>query len=197
MIFTSGTKAKASDANKLFGLYTGFEQVSLAVTNSNNSVSPSAKYSYYLIHNDGAVTAYVNFDTTATTDSFDLLAGEKIVVYGTCSAIHGITSSGNTTLRIFCAGTTTDANNLSVQKLAVTDSNSSLTLTSNVTQVLVTRNVGTKSSYININGAATTSHMKITPNSINTLLLKDMVTLQSICDTSNSTTLKVIGASGF
>jgi len=83
-----------------YGIFTAMEQETLAVTSTTGSVSYSAERSSHLIKNIGTTTCYINFDTAATTSDWKLKQGEILSINGNATAIHAITSSGTTTLRI-------------------------------------------------------------------------------------------------
>ena len=98
---TDGDVYYAYDVNKAgYQQYETFEQETLSVTTSSASVSYAAERDTHLIKNVGSVTCYVNFDATATTDSYVLDPGSTLPIDTNATAIHAITASSTTTLRI-------------------------------------------------------------------------------------------------
>jgi len=84
-----------------YGIYpTSIEQETLSVTSTTGSVSYSAEQKTHIIKNIGTTTCYINFDAAATTSDWKLKGGETLSINGNATAIHAITSSGTTTLRI-------------------------------------------------------------------------------------------------
>ena len=93
------------DVNRAgFNVFTVFEQETLSVSNSTSSVSFSQEMDTVLIKNIGSTLCYVNFDAAATTNSFDLAAGDTLSIDTNITAVHAITASGTTTLRIIGQG---------------------------------------------------------------------------------------------
>lgn len=103
-VFTAGTSAKASEVNENFNfiqkVFDSFEQLSLSVTTSNSSDSYSTPMDHHIIKNIGLTTCYIDFDTDATTDSFELKPFEYIIIDESITSINAITSSGTTTIRV-------------------------------------------------------------------------------------------------
>ncbi len=86
--------------NYIEGIFDSFEQLSISVTTSNASGSYSTVMDHHIIKNIGLATCYVDFDTAATTDSFELKPFEYIIIDEPITSINSITSSGTTTLRV-------------------------------------------------------------------------------------------------
>ena len=106
--FTNGTDAEAPQVNENFievekfmqQIYDNFEQETLSVTTSSDSVSYAATRTNHLIKNIGANKCFINTDGAATTDSFPIEPGDSLNFEGDVDAIHAITASSTTTLRI-------------------------------------------------------------------------------------------------
>lgn len=102
--FVNTTTAEAPEVNEnlaiIQGVYTAFEQETLSVTTTSASVSYSEEMDTHLIKNIGSTTCYINFDATATTSDYELLPGKALAIDTNATAIHAITASGTTTLRI-------------------------------------------------------------------------------------------------
>lgn len=104
------TEFKKSDGDILYGtdvnkmgyrVFAAFEQETLSVTDSTDSVSYSAERDYHIIKNIGSNECYINFDAAATTSSYILYPNEIYIVETNATAIHAIcNSSETTTLRI-------------------------------------------------------------------------------------------------
>lgn len=78
------------------------EQSRLYVNTSNSTYTFTGGEVYYVeIYNSGSVTAYINFNSAATTDLFPILANETIKVYTAVTSVHAITAATNTELQIF------------------------------------------------------------------------------------------------
>jgi len=89
------------DWNKgTYRIFTAIEQEMLSVTTSTGSVSYSAERDFHIIQNIGSVACFVNFDEAATTSDYKIEAYSEAVFETNATAIHAITSSGTTTLRI-------------------------------------------------------------------------------------------------
>jgi hypothetical protein len=103
-VFTAGTSAKASEVNENFSyverIFNSFEQLSIAVSTSNNSESYSEEMSHHIIKNIGLTSCYINFESAATTDSYELKPFEVLIITTPITEINAITSSGTTTLRV-------------------------------------------------------------------------------------------------
>lgn len=81
-------------------IYNYFEQKYLSVTTSSSSVSFSSAFQHFVIKNEGEVGVFVNFDTTATTNSF-FISPKEVVIFNTwATSIHAICSSGTSTIKI-------------------------------------------------------------------------------------------------
>lgn len=92
------------DVNRAgFGVFDVFEQATLSVTTTTGSVSFSQEMDTVLIKNLGG-TCYINFDAAATTSSYELSASDTLAVDTNVTAIHAITATGTTTLRIIGQG---------------------------------------------------------------------------------------------
>lgn len=94
----------ADDLNDNFNfiekVFDSLEQLSVSVTTSNASESYSTSMDHHIIKNIGLTPCYVDFDTAATTDSFELKPFEYIIIDESVTSINAITSSGTTTLRV-------------------------------------------------------------------------------------------------
>lgn len=86
--------------NKFQEIYSSLEQETLSVSNSSSSVSYSEAMKDHLIKNIGTVNCYINIDAAATTDHFLLKPMETIRIKGSGTAVHAITASGTTIIRI-------------------------------------------------------------------------------------------------
>lgn len=183
-----------TDVQMFWGAYPGFEQKNLSVTNADTSSSFSVNRQVLLVHNSGTKTAYLNFDTTATTNDFPILPGERWTFYGVVRTPHAICSgSDTTTIRIIGLGSTTATVGVSVTKLSCSQSNSSYTLPTG-THHIVMRNSGVNEVFINLDGAATTSHYQVDAGDTFRISPVGATTLQAICSTSETTTLNVVCA---
>lgn len=78
------------------------------------------------------------------------------------------------------------------KKISSTQTNSSVTFSPLVNYIII-KNIGGYPAYLNFNGVATTSHFKIDPSETLEIGLKNLETVQSICDTSRTTTLTIVG----
>ena len=93
------------DVNRAgFNVFTVFEQETLSVSTSTASVSFSQEMDTVLIKNIGSTLCYVNFDAAATTSSWDLSPNDTLAIDTNVTAVHAITASGTTTLRIIGQG---------------------------------------------------------------------------------------------
>lgn len=93
------------DVNRVgFNIFDVFEQQTLSVTSTTGSVSFSQEMDTVLIKNIGSTLCYVNFDAAATTSSWDLSPNDTLSVDTNVTAVHAITASGTTTLRIIGQG---------------------------------------------------------------------------------------------
>ena len=189
----------AKCANKAAGCYTGFENKNLSVTDTTGSVSFTSAMQCFLIKNDGTNTAYLNFDTAATTSSFPIYACDEIKIYGVSTAVHAICDTGlTTTLKLSAVGTTTQANSITVNTASITDANVSTNITDSCFTLV--RNVGTNKCYLNLNAAATVAgSYPVYPGEIYRagILATNAVgilTVQAICDTGLTTTLRMISS---
>ena len=81
-------------------VYTAFEQETLTAATTSQTVSYSAEMDTHLIKNTGSTTCYINFDEAATTNDFELGPGDFISIDTNATAIHAITASSTTVLRI-------------------------------------------------------------------------------------------------
>ena len=81
-------------------IYIEAEQLSISVSTTNNSATYSTTKRNHLIKNIGTTSCYIDFDTTATTNSFLLKAKEILTFNGQADTINAITNSGTTELRI-------------------------------------------------------------------------------------------------
>ena len=79
-----------------------------------------------------------------------------------------------------------------IDTLSVTDSNGSIALSPECYIVKI-KNAGTSSCYFNLNAAATTSHFKLDPEDEIEIGLNVITSVQAICDSSETTTIQVIG----
>lgn len=78
------------------------------------------------------------------------------------------------------------------KKISSTQTNSSVTFSPLVNYIII-KNIGGYPAYLNFNGVATTSHFKIDPSETLEIGLKNLETVQSICDTGRTTTLTIVG----
>lgn len=93
------------DVNRAgFGVFDVFEQETLSVTTTTGSVSFSQEMDTVLIKNIGGTTCYINFDAASTTSSWELAGGDTLAIDTNVTAVHAITASGTTTLRIIGQG---------------------------------------------------------------------------------------------
>ena len=73
----------------------------LSVSNSSSSVSFSPAAYLVTITNTGSTTCYFNIGAAATTSHYPLDPGDTIRIgLSTISAVHAITASGTTTLKM-------------------------------------------------------------------------------------------------
>lgn len=100
---TEGIIPNRKDINKNL-IHEKHEHLQLSVTTTDSSVSYTNAKTYHLIYNVGSSDAYVKLDATATTSSFKVSSGNYVVLYGSTTSIHAITSSGTADLRIIGFG---------------------------------------------------------------------------------------------
>lgn len=185
------------DANKATGVYEGFEEETISVTQADSSQAYSGAYQKHLIRNIGSNTVYLDFDTAASTSDFPLYAGEDIELLGVSTTIHGICDTGLTsTLRIIGMGSTSDSDSITSYSLSVTAANSSQAMSGTVNGVII-RNVGTTHCYVTVDEASTTSKFKLFAGELLRIHKKTVSTVQAICDGGESTTLKILSFGGY
>ena len=98
----NGDTPEAKDVNKAgYRLFDAFEQLTLSVTDADANVAYSTSRDSHLIKNIGSNVCYLNFDATATTNSYVLNPQEFLILDSNLTAIHAIcASTKTTTLRI-------------------------------------------------------------------------------------------------
>ena len=79
-----------------------------------------------------------------------------------------------------------------IEFIGATDSNDSVTFSPTV-KIVTLINKGADSVFINLNGAATTSHFRMEPEETLIIGLSTITTVQAICDTGETATLNIIG----
>lgn len=184
----------ALDAHKVFGVLTGFEQLSLSATSTTSSVTFASKRQFVTLHNSGTKTVYINFDAAATTSSFTILPGERWSFWGVTEAIHGICGgSDTTTVRIIGQGSTSAAVSNTVGVLACTATTASVALPASV-YLLTIRNTGVNVAYINFDSAALTTHFQVDAGDSIQLTPVGTSTLHAICAATKTTTLNFVAA---
>ena len=77
--------------------------------------------------------------------------------------------------------------------ISVSQADSTHTDFSPVVNLVYIKNTGIQHCYINLNGAATTSHFKLKQDDEIYIGLQTITDVHAICDTGETTTLKVIG----
>lgn len=83
--------------------------------------------------------------------------------------------------------------NAQVTAINVTTSDSSHTDFNPVVNKVMVKNIGTANCYINLNAAATTSHLRLYTGQTRVLGMIGITDVHAICDTGDSTTLKITG----
>ena len=83
-----------------YGIFDTFEQETLSVNTTSSSQSYSEEKDSHIIKNIGSVACYINLDAAATTGDWKLNPSDFVILNGQATAIHAITASGTTTLRI-------------------------------------------------------------------------------------------------
>lgn len=206
MVNTTGDFPKAAgdtiwqgDTNKAFGLYTGTQVINVNVTNVDGSTSYSTQCNFHAIRNIGTTKCYVNFDATATTASYPLNPNEEQFFYGISTAIHSITASSTTTLRVRGYGTTAVSNSMLVGQIvcgAITNVSFSLTANSNIALI---KNDSANDAFYDINtSAATATATLIKAGEVRMESIVGMNTIQGLSKTAGTTaTLCIVGAVGF
>lgn len=185
----------AADVHMMFGVYVGFEQMILLVTNSDTTSSFSNNAQYLFIHNSGNNTAYLNFDAAATTNSFPLEAGARITLTGITRSPHAICATGlTTTLRILAVGTSTLATSMTVGALSVTDSSQTYLVPAG-SYHYVLKNSGFNDVHINFNAAATTNHFIIGAGDTLKISVEGLTDIRAVCNSSKTSTLNIISTS--
>jgi len=80
------------------------EQLQANITTTESNVSFSTPKLEIIIANVGDNTAYINFDSIATTNDFPIETNRIRKFHGEVTKIHGITSTGTADLRIWGFG---------------------------------------------------------------------------------------------
>jgi hypothetical protein len=79
-----------------------------------------------------------------------------------------------------------------IKSLSVSDTSSSVSFSSAVILAKI-KNVGTSACYFNLDATATTDHFKLEPEDEIEVGLDDITAVHAICDSSETTTLNIIG----
>ena len=99
---TDGNKLDATPVNELDNIYTAFDILRIAVTDSDANDDYASGHQSHLIFNFGTTDCYINFEAAATTSTLILEAKTMLAVDGVFTSLHAITAAGTTS--VACLG---------------------------------------------------------------------------------------------
>jgi hypothetical protein len=177
----------------------GFEQAKLLPTSTAVSVTFANNRQYLFLHNKGASTAYIDFETDATTNSYPLLPGARVEFPGIISKVSAICSAGQSSdVRVVGIGNSSASPTLKVYKATITGgANASIALQANTIGIIAQNNGGSLV-YLNLDAIATTDCYDIAGfDSMSFGISTGITTAQFCADAGVNTTVSVIGATGW
>ena len=152
----------ARDANLTYGISEELEQLNISVGSTNSTGSYSGTMKRHFLHNRGSVSVYVNFDSAATTNSFEIKPNQRIEVFGISQQINAITASGSSTLHVLGMEQITATTSMTGTSLSVTTTSDSVATTGAAYVFL--NNSGGNNVYVGFNATATTDMFELAPS---------------------------------